>query len=789
MKYLWLALFLELLSISSFAQSGKVKCTVLDATSEAPLSYATIQLMNAANDQLTDGGMTDAIGKFELETVYGNYYLLIDFIGYEQVRTKPFELNQFSKLFDLGSILLTSTAKELEEVVVQAEKSSMTVAFDKKVFNVGKDLGNAGGSAVDILNNVPTVIVDGNGAVKLRGSNNVRILIDGKPSALVSFEGGQGLQQLQASMIERIEIITNPSARYEAEGMAGIINIVLKKNQKNGFNGAFEATTGYPLNLGLGANMNYRHKQINFFINYGINYRIIPSQYSIYQEVYVDDSTFISTQDYEGAHTGFFNNIKGGADFFLTEQDIFTFSYYYSRAKGNRSTDLRYEDFVNSTNNPLNYTLRTQEEDEVEPISEYVLSYKKLFNREDHELNAEIRYFDHWEESDQIYTQNTFHPDGQPDRNKGLIQNSLNDEFETQLLAQVDYIHPFGEEGKFELGLRNSFRDMNNDYIVSEQNENGVFEALPGLDNNFIYKENISAAYGIYANKFQRFSYQVGLRAEWTGIETILEDTNEKNPRSYANLFPSAHISYKLPNDHALQLSYSYRIRRPVYNDLSPYVTFSDNRNFFSGNPDLNPEFSNVVELGHIKYFNKGSIASTVYYRHTDDKIEQLRIVNQDGFSNTQPYNLVREDAYGLELITSLKAAAWWKLDWSLNLFGATIDGSNIDEGFTAETFSWFTRATSRFIMPKSTTIQLRVNYEAPQNIAQGKRKSLYYLDLAINKKIWNDKGAINLNITDILNSRITRTILESTTFLTERDHQWIQRQINLTLSYKINQG
>lgn len=769
------------------AQTSKIKCAVIDANSSTPLSYATIQLMNN-DDQLIDGGMTDMNGKFEIDVAYGNYYLLIDFIGYEQSKTEQFELTQATEIHDLGSISLASIAQILNEVTVQAEKSSMEIAFDKKVFNVGKDLGNAGGSAVDILSNVPTVIVDGSGAVRLRGSNNVRILIDGKPSALTSFEGGQGLQQLQASMIESIEVITNPSARYEAEGMAGIINIVLKKERKNGFNGAFEATTGHPLNLGLGANMNYRHKRVNFFINYGLNYRIIPSIYDIYQEVYSNDTTFISTQEYDGEHIGFFNNIRGGLDYFLTDQDIFTLSYYYSRAKGNRLTDLRYDDFINSRNNLSSYTLRTQDEDEIEPISEYVLSYKKLFNRKDHELNAEVRYFDHWEESDQIYTQNTFFPDGSPDTANDLIQTSINDEFETQLLAQVDYVHPFGEEGRFEAGIRNSFRDMNNDFVVSEQNEDGVLVPLPGLDNNFIYKENISAVYGIYANKFQRFSYQIGLRAEWTDIETILEETNEKNPRRYGNLFPSAHLTYDLPNDHALQLSYSYRIRRPVYNDLSPYVTLSDNRNFFSGNPDLNPEFSDVIELGHIKYFDKGSFASTLYYRHTDDKIERIRLVDKDGFSNTQPYNLIREDAYGLEFISSLKAAKWWKLDWSLNVFGATVDGSNIDEGFTAETFSWFTRATNRFTLPQNTMLQLRANFEAPQNIAQGKRKALYFIDIAINKKIWNDRGSINLNVTDVFNSRITRTALEGATFITERDQQRIQRQINLTLSYRINQ-
>jgi len=790
MKYS-LLLILSLLSISLLSQNKatvQLKGKVTDTQSNQALSYATVQIYSSSDNVLQTGGITDDAGQFQIEVPRGPLYALIDFIGYEQLKTDVFITTDSPTEYDLGEIQLSSGAANLDEVIVQAEKSTMEFALDKRIFNVGKDLGNAGGSAVEILNNIPSVLVDGEGNVKLRGSNNVRVLIDGKPSGLVSFKGGSGLSQLQGNLIEKVEVITNPSARYEAEGMAGIINIVLKKERKEGFNGSFETTIGYPQNIGLAANLNYRHKKVNFFVNYGLNYRKIPSVYDIHQEIYLDDGrTAIADQTYDGAHIGFFNNIRGGLDYFINDKNILTGSYRYFRSRGSRLTDLRYEDyFASSPPNAKMVTLRTQDEQEVEPIAEYVLSYKKMFDRKDQELIAEIRYFDHWEDSDQVYTEETNLADGR--LSNSFTQTAPNDETEKQLIGQVDYIHPFGKDGKAEMGVRSSIRDMTNDYVVNNVDANGRETPIPDLDNKFVYKENIYAVYAILGNKTNRFSYQVGLRSEWTDIETILAETAQSNPRQYVNLFPSAHFTYDLANDNAIQLSYSRRVRRPVYNELSSYVTFSDNRNFFSGNPDLNPEFSDVFELGHIKYFEKGSIASAVYYRQTEDKIERIRTVDQNGFSKTLPENLIDEIAWGAEFTTAYKIKDWWKFDFNINLFSATTDGSNIDPDFVSETVSWFFRQTSRFTVAKDSYLQLRANYEAPENIPQGRKKSIYFIDIAFNRPIFKKKGTLTINIIDLFNTRRNRTIIMGEHFMTERDQQRQPRQFNLTLGYKINQ-
>ena len=657
------------------------------------------------------------------------------------------------------------------------------------MFNVGKDLANAGGNASDILMNLPSVAVDPDGNVRLRGSANVRILIDGKPSGLVSFKGSSGLRQLPANLVERVEVITNPSARYEAEGMAGVINIILKKDNKQGFNGSGEVIVGSPLNLGLTANLNYRKNRINWFVNYGLAQRNSPGRGELYQEVYQEDGSTLLLQQRSTSNVNSLNNsLRAGLDYYFSEQSILTASYVWRRSDAHRITDIRYEDYRNTLDNYLGYALRRQDETEDEPNKEAILNFKKRFDQKGKELNASFTYLNYWERSNQLFTQNSYTTTGQNLPKGDLTQTSLNDEYENQYLLQVDYTQPFASKGKIETGIRTSFREMENDYIVQEKQESGIFETIDGLDNVFLYDENILAFYGIVGNERAKWSYQAGLRAEYTDIETRLVETKESNPRSYTNLFPSGHLNYKANEKNAFQLSYSRRIRRPVYNDLSPYVTFSDQRNFFSGNPNLNPEFTDSYELGHILYREKSTLFSTVYYRSTQDKIQRIRTVGDNGFSVTAPYNLVGEESYGLEFSGDYVASSWWKLDFNANFFYAKVDGSNLNQNFQATTTSMLFRQSSRFTLPKGWDLQIRGNYEARRKTAQGVQKGIFFLDLSASKKILGQRGTLIFNVADVLNSRINRYITEGSNFFTEGESQMVLRQTNLTFTYRIKQ-
>ena len=669
MKNLLILLFL---GFYTFGQNtAKLSGQVQDADSKENLAFASLKFINT--ESKITGAQTDQEGKFTVSLPAGTYTLEINYVGYTTFTISKIALNSD---IDLGKLELKKSDTNLQELTVTAEKSSTELNLDKRVFNVGKDLASAGGSALDILVNVPAVSVDPDGALKLRGNANVRILIDGKPSGMVSFKGGAGLRQLQASMIERVEVITNPSARYEAEGQAGIINIILKKDNKQGLNGSFELITGFPTNYGAAANVNYRKKKLNFFLNYSLAYKGNPYQGTQYQIAGQGPTAFITEQANSGTVFGLDNNIRGGIEYYFSEKNVLTGSYLYSKAGGNRFTKNIYTDFKGSNNNSnkISTIERIQDEVEREPLSEYVINYKRSFNDKGHELSAQFRFLDHFENSDQVFTQKGVLANGGIDTKNTFVQTSVNDEFEKQYLWQLDYVKPFKKGIKLETGLRTSIRDMVNDFVVNDVLENGTEVAIPQFDNYFIYNENISAAYGIISKKSKKISYQLGLRAEQTAVSTELQKTQELNPRKYLNFFPTAHFNYTINPIHGAQLSYSKRIRRPVYNDLSPFMTLSDSRNFFSGNPNLNPEYSHVVEVGHLATTDNLSITSSIYYRITEDYIFGIRRVNAQGFATSLPENLKYEKAIGLDLTSNYAIKKWWKTDFNVNVFKAKYD-------------------------------------------------------------------------------------------------------------------
>lgn len=771
---------LLLLCVSSIYAQTKIKIQ-----GEVNVPFSSIRIFKGTT--LVTGTIGNEKGKFVVEVAPGTYDLLIESIGYEAMKMTN---QSFTSSINLGTISVKESNQTLNEVVVKGQKASMELNLDKRIFNVGTDLANKGATASEILGNLPSIQVDPEGAIKLRGSDNVRILIDGKPSTLAGINGSSGLQSLQGNLIDKVEIITNPSARYEAEGMAGIINIVLKKNQNQGFNGAIETTTGYPENFGGTAIVNYRKNKFNFFINYGVFYRRTPGRGSIYQEVYTGKQTNFLEQHSANNVTGLVNNVRGGADYFFNDKTILTASYIFRRTDVQRITDFNYLDYRGNLYNLYSNTYRQQDEKEAEPNGEYALTFKKNFAKKGKEFSADLRYLDYWERSDQTYTQKGKKPDGSaiPELNK--VQKALNDEFERQWILQADYVNPIGKEAKIEMGLRTSFRSMINDYIVTEQQASGQFTIIPGLKNVFNYKENISAAYLIFGNKLNQFSYQFGLRAETTDIQTELEETKEKNPRNYANLFPSAHFTYTVSPDNSFQLSYSRRVRRPTYNDLTPFVTFSDNRNFFSGNPNLNPEFTNSFDLGNVQYFENGSVNSSLYYRQTFGKIDRFRTVDTLGFAKTLPVNLSDQQSMGVEIASSYTFTKSYKADLSFNAFRAITDATNINAAFKADTYSWFVRHSSRLKIG-ALDLQVRANYEAPQQTPQGTRGYIAWADLSASKDIMKGNGTLSLSILDIFSSRINRyesrflEPIDGSGFYTRGESQGRLTSLNLTFNYR----
>ena len=770
----------------------KVIGKVLDKSNGNPLEFATVSLFSSADSTLIGGGLTEMDGSFSIEVRPIKMYGVIEFLSYKSFKTQTIQPTPGTPTVVLGDISLATDAVSLDAIEIVGEKSETTFALDKRVFNVGKDLSNRGGTAQDILDNVPSVSVDIDGGVSLRGSGNVRILIDGKPSGLVGISGANGLRSLPANMIDRVEVITNPSARYEAEGMSGIINIVLKKDNRTGVNGNFEASGGWPENYGLGANMNFRKGKTNLFVNYGLNYNYNPSVGYIYQENYHGDTTNSTYIVRNGFRTRLANSFRTGLDFSITEKQTLTGSLLYRYSESDNETPIRYYDHIFFGTEPrgrnlvptLNYSERIEDEKETSPTLEYNIDYVNRINDKGHELKATVQYSNNDETEIASYTQGYYN--NSVFEGNTLVQRSDNTEKQSNIIFQTDYVKPLGKDSKFEAGLRSQLRKISNDYLVEEL-QNGQWEKLNNFSNKFRYSEDVHAAYSIYGTKIKKFSMQGGLRLEYTGIQTELLETGDINPRNYLNLFPSGHVNYEFAGQNQVQISFSRRIQRPRFWDLNPFFTFADNRNIFTGNPNLNPEFTNSYELGHIKFFESGNIGTNIFWRRTNDVIQRVTLFNDDGTTLTQPLNLATSDNAGMEFLFAWNPNKWLRLDGNVNFFRNIIEGNYEGIDLGADSYSWFGRVGSRFTFWKNADFQARFNYRAPVDIPQGEQKPQYIVDIAFSKDFLNNNATFTLAARDLFNSRRRNTEIYLDDFYQRVDQQWRRAPIVATVNYRLN--
>ncbi len=757
---------------------------VIDAETGYPLESATVSIYEKSNDKLLGGSLTGPDGRFEAEFSGRQAYAVIEYIGYQYVKVDPIPGIQNTRsggTIDLGTITISPSALDLEEVEIRAEKSETQFSLDKRVFNVGKDLANRGGSAVDVLDNVPSVTVDIEGQVSLRGSEGVRILIDGKRSGL-----GNNLKNIPSNQIDRIEVITNPSARYDAEGIAGIINIILKKDSRSGFNGSFDLNVGYPARAGIGANVNYRKNKINWFAGYGFNKSDRPGEGKQFTQIETESDLFITDQTRDYTRNSTSHTMRFGMDYFFNPKTTLTGSLRYQTSDDDNFSTNMYNDYLNTyPENPISQTIRTDDENEDESELEYSLNFRKEFSSREHALTIALNYDDELEKESSIFLEH-IRPLNQME--EYLNQRSENDEAQKEWVAQADYVHPFGKDHKMEFGLKASFRDITNDFLVEEYQDD-EWTNLEGLSNNFIYNENILAAYSQYGNKFNKFSFQLGLRVEYGDISTELLQTNEENQRDVTNLFPSIFLNYEFTEQNAMQMSYSRRIRRPHFWHLNPFFTYNDSRNFFVGNPNLDPEYTDSYEVNYLKFWDKATFNAGLFYRHSTGVIERIRTIDDQGKTTLQPENLSERDDYGLELSLNYTGLDWLRLDASGNFFRSITDGKNLGESFHNDSYTWTSKFTSRFTFWNGSDLQIRLNYRAPRETTQGEYKSTTTIDVGWSKDFLAKKNlTITLSARDLLNSRKYRYTQTGDGFSVTGEHQWRSRSINLAFNYRINQ-
>jgi outer membrane receptor protein involved in Fe transport len=789
MRYTLLLLFFSLFTIASMAQRPEggglggqrppqrlLSGTVLDENNQ-PIPYASVSTRPLKDTTRVLGVATSIDGSFEMQLRPGKFTLEISFLSYESYGA-DIDLSNGNQ--NLGTIKLSPKAELIDEVVVKGERNYMEMKLDRRVYNVGKDPNNAGSNAQEILETVPSVEVDVDGTVSLRGSSNVRILIDGKPSSLTGISSEDALRQLPGNLIEKIEVVTNASAKYDAEGEAGILNIVLKKDKRAGLNGAFEANVGYPHNYGASANINYRKGKVNFFTSIGAQYRKRPGSGYSFQQFFFEDTTFAYEREREQERGGISGNGRFGIDYHINDKTTLTASGMYNRSYNDNKAKLIYTDFdENGTETQV--VTRTDDEIEQSQAFETNLNFRREFKTEDQLLTADFRWF-----KDEDYEDATQFEEGS---DYTLNQRTDNTENQQNWLIQTDYVHPFNKNVRLETGLKATLRRIINDYKVEELNDStATWETLPEFDNNFIFDENIYAAYIIASGKIKRFSLQGGIRAEYSDIQTQLVKTDQINNWDYISFFPSAHLSYEFASNNSLQLSYSRRISRPRFRELIPFFSLTDNRNFYSGNPSVNPVFTHSAELGHLKTWEKGTLLSSIYYRHSEGVVERISQSDSTGFITTFPINLSTEDAAGLELSFSYSLFKWWRVMLNANIYYSITNGKYEEQDFYAETFTARGRFTSKWTVWKKLDIQTAFMYRAPRNTPQGKQLSMYSWDIGLTMDVLKGNGTITFSAKDILNSRRRRWEIDTSELVSTNDFQWQARQFVLSFSYRLNQ-
>ena len=781
------------LSFLSYAQPNaggtkyKVTGKVIEKSTNLPLEYSTITLKNVNNPNQVFGGITDAKGEFSVDVNSGNYNIIIEFISFQanEINNKSITQNT-----NLGTILLEDGAKQLNEVVVRAEKTTVEIKLDKKVYNVGNDLMVKGGTVSDILDNIPSVSVDVEGNVSLRGNENVKILIDGRPSNAISIT--DALRLIPADAIDKVEVITNPSARYDAEGGGGILNIILKKGKNNGLNGTLIANTGYPENHGISETLNFKAKEFNLFTTQGYSYRKSPGN-SFTNSRYLNDDN--STRDYmyenrENERLNKSYNGSFGFDWFLSESLTWTNIVNYRKSSGNNVDDV-FQDYYDG-NFVYDYTRnRVNEEDGNSQNIEFSTNFTKKFKKEGHKLTVDASVSSNSDKNIALITDST--------NNSANVftDNTFNDQKQNRNLFQLDYVLPIAKNSQFEAGYRGDFLTNTTDYSVIT---NGI--PLPQFTNILEYKEKVNAFYTQFGTKFNKLSMLYGLRWEDSNIDVNQLVTNDFNNKKYNNFFPSAFFTYELNETSDISLSYSRRIQRPRGRQLNPFNNLSSNVNIFIGNPDLNPAFTNAFDLGFIKKWNKLTFNTSMYFNATTDAFQFVRRPNgdfQDGVPViiSTPINLAKEYRSGFEFTLNYSPYKWWKLNSNFNFFYNETDGdfsyTDIDNNVIFQNFdnkatSWFARITSKVTLPYKVDWQTNMSYNGAQKTAQGKNLGVFAMNLAFSKDVFKEKATVSLNVSDVFNSRkrISETYLPGNVD-SYGEFQWRERQITLSFTYRFN--
>lgn len=735
------------------AGKALISGSIQDEETGEPIGFANVLIYAADDSLLLSGTISEADGTFRFEALaFGIYDLRINYLGYEDEFLEEIALTQREPTASLGPISLSQAANLLGEVEVTAERSLMEFGLAKKVFNLEDNLATLGGDAIEALKNIPSVTVDMDGNISLRGSANVRILINGKPSGLTGFDRQALLQQIPANTIQSIEVMTNPSAKYDPEGMAGIINIITKQQNRKGFNLQIQGNVGTNEKYDGSLSFNYRAGRINLMGSYSGRRNQRWSERTAARTTYFTDSTGYLDQQSEGERIDRSHTLRGGLEWFFNDRSTLTGAATFGWEE-QEDLDLMNSSFLDEQQLLSARSILHNPETEDEAVQEFDLSYRLSFDREEHELTASARYSTDLEDEFEGSDESFFDPFDQflyDIRQQSLTQNQ-----NSQAILQLDYVQPFAENLRLEAGARSTWQELDNDFLL--ENYDGALDNFVRNDsasNHFVYQEQVHATYGILGGSWEKWEFQAGLRAEQALTSSILLTTDSTFENNYFSLFPSGSIAYALPGQQKVQLSYSRRIHRPRSHSLNPFPSIGNGNNIRQGNPKLLPEYIDSYEFGYQKSWEKGTFNPAVFYRVTHDLIQRYSYLIDEETRLSTWVNLDRAYSYGIELIATFRPFDWWSLNGNATAYRNRIEGSNVEADLNNSGYQVSGRLMSVWTPTKNTNLQLSGFFRSRGVTAQGSMYPMYSVDLGVRQSILKGRGAITLRLSDLFDTR-----------------------------------
>ncbi|MCC9016347.1 TonB-dependent receptor domain-containing protein [Flavobacterium lipolyticum] len=773
-----LRLLLLIISQVVFSQNPSVKGTVSDG--KLAIEFVDVVLKNTADSTKVAGyAITDATGNFSLDHVAsGEYKIQFKLIGFKTVTQK---VKFTGSPISIGTITLKTDTNLLNTVVVNSHKKQIQKTNEGFIFNAVSNLTQTGGTATDMLKNIPTVAVDADGGITLRGKSPM-ILINGKNSAITNMD------QIAASSIESIEVISNPTAKYDANAESGIINIRLKKNNQSGMNGAVVLGGGFGAKGRLNSSVLLNHKTDKWNFGLGYDNRFAGRTKKIKGErinYLIDDEHYIN-QNRNDQRTEGLQNLKFNIDFSPNENNSFSFEALGNMESQDNGETL-YTQVNNSTNQFFSSNKRHSLELERSKVGELAFSYDRKFADDQKSLNASIT------SSFNKHRENTDIDTYQFDQYDNLIGNAAwqrthNYEHENISNAIVNYALPVSERTILETGYKGTFRFFNSNFESADQT-NGEYVVNPLASNGFKFNEQINAVYGmlnsyIGTKETPKWKYNLGLRAEQVSNNGKTQNNSDNFSNHYVKLFPSASLQLNLAADEFLKMSYSKRINRPDLDNLNPFIDITDALNPHGGNPYLKPEIIHIIETGYSKEWSKYSLSTNAFYRNATNTIRQYAELQDNGVVLQQPRNIGSTITYGLETIFSLKPVGFYDANISITAFQQNINASNLAQDVVNNAFSWYGKIINNFVPWKGGKLQIIGNYNSALATAQGKRIPIYNVDMGFQQKLGKGNARLGLVVTDMFNTLESGFKNNTALFSNNRTSKSDTRALMLTFAY-----